>query len=204
VAPPVYDAVSYYWKAISSLRALQAGDLAGLMAATPGSRPPGFLLLNGVFGIERDVFNFRGFLVLNMILPVLLCALACWIAIPLRSKKPQLLWRKSIAVAALALLPMFLQFEYNEAIQHASYWGLQDTVLAATAALAFACLLHSLQTMRLWSCMAGFALAGFSIMIKPSGVLVMLCASGVWCTEALLRWMASRNAPRRRKRLLLR
>jgi hypothetical protein len=202
VAPPVYDAVSYYWKAISSLRALQAGDLAGLMAATPGSRPPGFLLLNGVFGIERDVFNFRGFLALNMILPVLLWALACWIAIPLRSQKPQLLWRKSIAVAALSLLPMFLQFEYNEKIQHASYWGLQDTILAATAALAIACLLRSLQTQRLWPCVAGFALAGFSILIKPSGALVMLSATGMWCAESFLRWIFSRNALRRRKRLL--
>ncbi len=202
VAPPVYDALSYYWKAISSVRALQAGDWYGLMAAAPGSRPPGFLLLNGVFGIERDVFNFRGFLALNMILPVLLWALACWIAIPLRSRNLRLLWRKSIAVAALALLPMFLQFEYNETIQHASYWGLQDTVLAATAALAIACLLRSIETQRLWIGVAGFALAGFSILIKPSGVLVMLSATGIWCAESFLRWIFSRNAPRRRKRLL--
>lgn len=202
VAPPVYDGLSYYWKSISSVRALQAGNWGGLMAAVPSSRPPGFLLLNGVFGIDQHVFDFHGFLALNMILPVLLWSAACWIAIPLRSQTPQLVWKKSIAVAALALLPMFLQFEYDEAIQHASFWGLQDTILAATAALATACLLRSQQTMKLWPCMAGFALAGFSILIKPSGVLVMLSATGIWCADSCLRWLLSGNAPRRRKRFL--
>jgi hypothetical protein len=202
VAPPVYDAVSYYWKAITSLRAIQAGEWFTLMGTEPSLRPPGFLLLNGIFGIDRDVFNFRGFLALNMILPVLLWSAACWVAIPLRARNHGLPWRKSIMVASLALLPMFLQFEYDETIRHASYWGLQDTVLAATAGLSIAFLLRSQQTMRLFPCMAGFALAGFSILIKPAGVLVMLCASGVWCAESLLRCIFSRNALRRRKRLL--
>ena len=202
VAPPVYDAVAYYWKAITSLRAIKAGEWFTLMGTEPSLRPPGVLLLNGIFGIDRDVFNFRGFLALNMILPVLLWSAACWVAIPLQGRSHALLWRKSVAVAALALLPMFLQFEYEETIRHASYWGLQDTVLAATAGLSIACLLRSQQTMRLFLCMAGFALAGFCILIKPAGVLVMLCASGVWCAESLLRWIFSSNAPRRRKRSL--
>lgn len=200
VAPPVYDAVSYYWKAITSLRAIKAGEWFTLMGTEPTLRPPGLLPLNGIFGIDRDVFNFHGFLALNMIFPVLLWSAACWVAIPLQGRSHALLWRKSIAVAALALVPMFLQFEYDETIRHASYWGLQDTVLAATAGLSIACLLRSQQTMRLLPCMAGFALAGFSILIKPAGVLVMLCASGVWCAESLLRWIFSRNAPRRRRR----
>lgn len=200
VAPPVYDAVSYYWKAITSLRAIKAGEWFTLMGTEPTLRPPGFLPLNGIFGIDRDVFNFRGFLALNMIFPVLFWSAACWVAIPLRGRSHALFWRKSIAVAALALLPMFLQFEYDETIRHASYWGLQDTVLAATAGLSIAFLLRSQQTMRLFPCMAGFALAGFTILIKPAGVLVMLCASGVWCAESLLRWIFSRNTPRRRIR----
>lgn len=179
VAPPVYDSVSYYWKAITSLRAVKAGEWFTLMGTEPSLRPPGFLLLNGIFGIDRDVFNFRGFLALNMILPVLLWSAACWLAIPLRGQSSGLLWRKSIAVASLALLPMFLQYEYDERIRHASFWGLQDTILAATAGVSIACLLRSLQTMRLFPCMAGFALAGFSILIKPAGGLLSCSAPAV-------------------------
>ncbi|MFY8268098.1 MAG: hypothetical protein ACOVLK_01760, partial [Terrimicrobiaceae bacterium] len=98
IAPPVYDSLSYYWKAITSLRAFKAGEWFTLMGTEPAMRPPGFLLLNGIFGIDRDVFNFRSFFALNMILPVLFWSLACWIAIPLRRKTPAMLWRKVVAV----------------------------------------------------------------------------------------------------------
>ncbi len=197
IAPPVYDSLSYYWKAITSLRAIQAGEWLTLMGTQPAMRPPGFLLLNGIIGIDRDVFNFRGFFALNMILPVLLWSLACWIAIPLRRKTPAMLWRKSVAVAALTLLPMFLQFEYNWDIRLASYWGLQDTVLASSAALAMALVLDSLRRGRIFPAAAGFLVSGFTIMIKPAGILVMLAVTGAWILAAFLRWLPMKNPARR-------
>ena len=202
VAPPVYDGLSYYWKAITSLRALKAGAWSTLLGSPPSSRPPGYLLLNGAFGIDAQVFAFRGFLALNMILPVLLWSLACWIALPVRGRHPGHSWRRALAVAALALLPMFLQFEYSARIDHASFWGLQDTALAATASLAMALLLRSLRLSRLTPAVAGFALAGFCLLIKPAGVLVMLAVTGMWTAEALCRWWASGRAARRRRRAL--
>lgn len=198
IAPPVYDGLSYYWKAISMLRAIEAGQGPNLMATEPTMRPPGFLLLNGVFGIHRDVFNFHGFFALNMILPVLLWSLACWIAIPLRRFTARLLWRKSITVAALSLLPMFLQFEFSENIRLASYWGMQDTLLSACAALALALVMHSLRRRHLISAVAGFALSGFTIFIKPAGILLMLSVTGAWILGGAVRWMLFKSLSRRR------
>ncbi len=198
IAPPVYDGLSYYWKSISMLRAIEAGEWLHLMSTEPTMRPPGLLLLNGLFGIHRDVFNFRGFFALNMILPVLIWSLACWVAIPLRRATPQGLWRKSIAVAALSLLPMFLQFEYSEEIPHASSWGMQDTVLAACAALAMALVMHSLRHRNVATALAGFFLAGFTILIKPAGILVMLSVTGAWIFGASVRWHFLKSPARRR------
>ena len=198
IAPPVYDGLSYYWKSISMLRAIEAGGWLHLMSAEPSMRPPGLLLLNGVFGIHRDVLNFHGFFALNMILPVLIWSLACWIAIPLRRATSQGLWRKSIAVAALSLLPMFLQFEYSESIRVSSSWGMQDTALAACAALAMALVLHSLRRRNVATALAGFFLAGFTILIKPAGILVILSVAGAWMFGAFSRWLLHKSSDRRR------
>jgi hypothetical protein len=202
IAPPVYDSLSYYWKAINSLQALKAGEWGSLMATDPTLRPPGFLLLNGVFGIDRDVFHFHGFFALNMILPVLLWSLACWIAISLRRQTSRLLWHKAVAVAALSLIPMFLQFEYSENIPSSTAWGMQDTVLAASAALAMALVLHSFKHRQILSAAAGFLLSGFTIMIKPAGILVMLSVTGAWVLEAFIRWLFLKSPARRRIYLL--
>jgi hypothetical protein len=201
VAPPVYDSLSYYWKAITSLRAWQAGEWFTLMGTEPALRPPGFLLFNGLFCIDRDVFNFWSFFAMNMILPLLLWSLACWIAIPLRTRKPQLLWRKSMAVAALSLLPMFLQFEYSEEIKHATSWGLQDTSLASSAALAVALVMWSLRRRRVLPAVAGFGLAGFTLLVKPAGILVVLSVVGVWVMEAFFRWCFLKSPVRQRVHL---
>jgi len=198
IAPPVYDGLSYYWKSITMLRAIEAGQWQNLLSTEPTMRPPGLLLLNGLFGVHRDVFNFHGFFALNMILPVLLWSLACWIAIPLRRASPRLLWHKSIAVAALSLLPMFLQFEFNESIRLSSSWGMQDTVLASCAALAMALVLHSLRHRNLVAAFAGFFLAGFTILIKPAGILVILSVAGAWIFGAASSWFFLKSPSRRR------
>ena len=196
IAPPVYDSSSYYWKAITSLRALKSGEWGSLMATDPTLRPPGFLLLNGVFGIDHDVFNFHGFFALNMILPVLLWSLACWIAIPLRRQTARLLWHKAFAVAALSLIPMFLQFEYSENVKCSTAWGMQDTALAASAALAMALVLHSTKHRQTLFAVAGFLLSGFTIMIKPAGMLVMLSVTGAWILESSIRWFYLKSPER--------
>ena len=203
VAPPLYDSLSYYWKALSLARALGAGAWDTVMQAAPANRPPGLLPLYWVLGLVGDPFQYRAFYAMNMVLPVVLWTAACWISIPVRVARRTACWRRAALVAALALLPMFLQFEFDPEVQQGAYWGMQDTALASIAALALALLSRSLQQGSITLAALGFLLSAFSIMIKPSGVLVMLGCTGFWIIEGVLRWYWSESGEQRAQQRLL-
>ena len=198
VAPPLYDSLSYFWKVCSLWQEFQRGSWGTMLAATPPSRPPGMLALYAACGMGADPFSFQGFFAACALVPVLLWSVACLLAIPRQRPTPGAAWRRAALVSALALLPMFLRFEFDVRLSAGSYWGMQDTTLAAVSALAIALLARSLDRGSLGLAAGGFFLSGFSVMIKPAGILVIAACLGVWICECMVRWGCSDTPAARR------
>lgn len=212
VAPPIYDAGSFFGKLLSVGRALDRGNWASLLSVGPVTRPPGWLPCYWILGLAKQPFSFRGFFAISSILPVLLWTGALWYAVPIKTGSLRLSWYRTAFVCSLCLLPMFLQFEFDPTIASGMswglyglplewvagvsltpYWGMQDSALAATAGLAVALLGASLQSRSTVRGLIGFALAGYSIFVKPAGMLVIAACLGVWIVEGVVRWWCSRE-----------
>src|SRR5215470_9352698 len=76
LAPPVYDAMSYYAKAASVWRALDSGKVVNPLNVEPVVRPPGAIILSGPVGFSP---NFRTFFFRATFLPIVVFIGACWI-----------------------------------------------------------------------------------------------------------------------------
>jgi hypothetical protein len=198
VAPPLYDSLSYFWKACSLWQEFHRGNWGTMLASTPQSRPPGLLALYAACGIGAHPFSFQAFFAVCAVVPVLIWSAACLLAIPPHAPGPSAAWRRAALVSGLALLPMFLRFEFDVHLSAGSYWGMQDTALAAVSALAVALLTRALDRRSHLLAAAGFFLSGFSVMIKPAGILVMAACLGVWTCECLVRCGCSDTAAARR------
>jgi len=198
VAPPLYDALTYYEKAFSVWKGLLSTDKKiNPFHAAPVIRPPGSLPVTAPFGISNSRQGYQWFYFRNLFVPILLWMGACFIAFPARSKHPADTALKYALVAALGMLPMFFNMEYNEEIG-IGYWGLQDTLLAAVAALALALTHRGIDTGSVFRTAAGSLLAAYSIWIKPSGALVILIVLAFWSAEVVLRFWHGRIDPQRK------
>lgn len=198
IAPPLYDSLSYFWKACSLWQEFERGNWGTMLSVTPISRPPGLLAIYAAFGMGADPFAFQSFFAVCTIVPVLVWSAACLLAIPQRPTTAMAAWRRAALVSGLALLPIFLRFEFDARLSGGSYWGMQDTALAAVSALAVALLSRALDRGSLPLAIAGFALSGFTIMIKPAGILVMAACLGVWTCEGMVRCIRSDTHAARR------
>jgi len=183
VAPPMYDALSYYAKAASVWRALGSGKLVNPLNVEPVVRPPGAILLSGPLGFSPD---FRAFFFRATIVPIALFVGACWLVAHERLRDPRERWLITGACTALLALPMFYHFEPSDILPVPTSWGLVDGFLASVAAMATALLLLGARRRSLALTVGGTLAGAFTLVIKPSGLFAIPVIFWGWLIELLI------------------
>lgn len=193
VAPPLYDALSYYEKAYFVWQGLtSAKGFVSPFDAIPGIRPPGSVPVTAPFGVRVTRGGCQWFYFRNILAPILIWMTACFLTFPVAARHPGDRVLRLALVASLGMLPLFFNMEYNEEIMM-GYWGLQDTLVAAVAALALALALLGQDRRSAPQTALGLALAGYTIWIKPSGILITLVVMAFWIGELAFRLWSFRH-----------
>lgn len=183
VAPPMYDAIEYYMKAGNVWAALKSGHSFNLMKVVPTFRPPGTVLFLYPLGFKPE---FQGMLFRVVFVPLVLFILAFWIVANPLAPDGRGRWLNFGAAAALASLPLFYQFEYNEQLPSAVWWGLMDTPVASLSALALAFMLASVNKRGIGLAICGGGLAAFTLLVKPVGFFLIPLVLWHWMVEVVV------------------
>lgn len=183
VQPPVYDTLTYYQKAKNFWTTVYEGKLINPFNIAPTFRPPGTIVMSYPFGFSED---FHAFYFRSVFFPALCLVFAVYIAGYSRKMDNKDTWNLAVLAIFLSTLPMFYHFERSENIPSPAIWGLVDSFLAGVAALSTAALLRSVKTFSMRWLFAAVCLAGFCLLIKPSGSLVMGLTGGSWLLMMLV------------------
>jgi len=183
IAPPIYDAMSYYQKAWALWRAAGTGKVFNPLNVEPVVRPPGVILLSGPHGFSPD---FRWFFFRATLFPILLFSAACWVAAEDQRGSVSMRWLIASACAGLVAQPMFYHFEPSAVDAVSTYWGSVDTFLASVSALAMALFLAGSRRLSLPLTAAGSTAAAFTLLIKPAALAVIPVLIWGWVSEALI------------------
>src|SRR5580765_6783868 len=131
IAPPIYDAMSYYAKGAMVWTEWGMGRLVNPFDVGPSTvRPPGTMLLSSPLGFSRD---FRAFFFRSIYYPIVLFVVGFWLLAESRAYQPGQSWVNLTGALMLASLPMFYQFERNPAFTSPYDWGYVDCFVAALA-----------------------------------------------------------------------
>jgi hypothetical protein len=184
VAPPVHDPLGYFQKGHTFWKEIRAGKLTNPLSYEPTYRPPGCV----PFFSPRGYDDFRSFLSWSSYSPVAIWLLALWLAFKQRARS---LAENASALAlcvGLVSLPLFYHYERNSEIDRVwvGQWGLIDGLTAALCALAAACLLRGVRTRSLPITIFGWAVAAYTLFVKPSGLVMMAVVGCIWALELLL------------------
>ena len=179
--PPIYDQIQYIQKAKASWENLRNGFPQNPFNVKPALRPPGTVLVTYPFGYTDD---YQAFYFRSLFLPFVIWTFSVLIVFwPLGAGfKSSDILKAVLAALCLGPMPMFLQFEFPATI----CWGYMDIFLGATAGLAIATMGRGMLN-RSWPwILLSICTATLSVMIKPSGSLVLL-ATGIYftCWEGL-------------------
>lgn len=185
VQPPLYDEISYMHKAMNFWQAVEHGKFFNPLNIEPTVRPPGTILMSYPFGFSPD---FHGFQFRSVFFPILSILAAVYIVAGTTSIRSTGWWVAAIAFL-FASLPMFYHFELNEALISPVRWGLVDNFQAGIAAMAAAALARSLLGKSLPYLLLGALLASFTLLIKPSGLMVMALVALIWLMVVGLEWL---------------
>jgi hypothetical protein len=200
--PPIFDAVSYAYKAMMFWDAVHQGHPFNPLNLPPTFRPPGVIAMAYPFGFTPA---FKGFLFRSVYLPVVLLAAATYIAGSTRGLSVSGRWLLAALAVAVASMPALFQFEPNVALETPvvgvhplSIWGHVDNFLAGVAAIAAAAAVRSARMRSVgWATIAALT-AAFCLMIKPAGALVMGIVAVAWVLQTGAsfgwRWSEVRNA----------
>ncbi len=178
VQPPLYDPLDYLAKAMSFWRAVEQGALFNPLSLEPTARPPGTILMSYPLGFSPD---FHGFHFRSVFLPILCIVGAVYIAAG-RDQIRTAGWRVAGTSLLFSSLPMFYHFDWAEGGGGPVRWGLVDNFQAGVAALAVAALVRSLAARSQRLLFAAVLLAALTLLIKPSGLMVMALMPIVWLT----------------------
>ncbi len=187
VEPPVWDALSYTLKAYSFWQAIDIGEWFDPFLLPLTDRPPGTILMSYPFGWSD---NFRWFYFRSCFIPIMLLAIAIYIAGWSRYLTRPGHWLLASLAVALAGMPIFFQFQRNDFLPAAVSWGLVDGFLAGVCGVAAAAVVRSVTTRSIaWSAVAAFT-GGFSLWVKPSGLGLMALTGLAWLAllGASLQW----------------
>lgn len=142
------------------------------------------------FGFSAD---FHGFHFRSIYFPIVCVVIAVYMTIGL-SRALTAGWGVAGVALLFSSLPMFYHFERVEKIFSPGHWGMVDTFQAGIAALAAAAFMRSLSKASQRWLSLGSVLASFTLLIKPSGFMVMALLGVSWFMLAMWKWwIALRN-----------
>jgi len=192
VQPPLYDPLSYMQKAMHFWQALERGELLNPLNLEPMVRPPGTILMSYPFGFTPD---FHGFHFRSVFLPILCTVAAVYIVAGVTRERTSGWWVAAIALLCSSL-PMFYHFDWVEGLYSTTTWGLVDNFQAGIAAMATAATVRSLMS-RSWPWLLfGALLAAFTLLIKPSGLMIMALMGLIWIMFVAVEWFrTSKHKP---------
>ena len=186
--PPIYDSISYFQKAKNLWGNIDRGEWSNPFNIKPTVRPPGTVLMSYPFGFTSE---FHGYHFRSVYFPILSVGIAVYVSIGL-SRALAIGWGVAGVALLLSSLPLFYQFEWVDRTQSQWSWGMVDSFQAGVAALAAAACVRSLISRSLRWLGLGAVLASFTLLIKPSGIMVMALLALTWFVLAM--W-ALRTAP---------
>jgi hypothetical protein len=189
IQPPIYDSLSYLTKALHFWQAIGQGQLFNPLNLEPVARPPATVLMSYPFGFspEYHSFHFR-----SVFIPILCMAVALsMVAGAARLKISG--WWLAVMLLLLTSLPMFYHFDLITEIPGPVRWGLVDCFQGGIAAMAMAAVVRSLMTRSLFWLLWGVLLAALTLLIKPSGLMIMALVALVWLTLIILEWLVAKR-----------
>jgi hypothetical protein len=175
--PPPWDAFTYLQKAFYFWDAIGRGGLFNPLNLPPSIRPPGTVLMSYPLGFSEvfGAFYFR-----SIFIPLVLLVGAVYIVGYFRDMPAAAKWLLAALALAIGGMPILYQFQAIDDIAAAVFWGLVDNFLAAVAAIAIASARRSVVTLSYRWSIASASAAAFCLMIKPSGLLVMVLVAASW------------------------
>ena len=184
VQVPLYDPISYIQKAMNFWRMIEQGHFINPLNLEPTVRPPGSIIMSYPFGFSPD---FHGFLFRSVFLPILSIVLAVYIVAGKKTVR-EAGWRVAAMASLFSTLPMFYWFDWNPERVIQNGWGMVDNFQAGIAALAMASVVKSLMKRSWCWLLAGASLASFTLLIKPSGLMIMGLMGLIWIMFVVLEW----------------
>lgn len=185
VQTPFYDPLSYYQKAVGFWRTLEGTLLFNPFNLEPSVRPPGTILMSLPFGLADD---FRGFYFRSVFLPILFIVLSVYMVTGLARARASA-WQVAGIAILFSSLPMFYWLDWNQELYSSMGWGMVDNFQAGIAAMAVAAILRSQMTKSQWWLLSGALLASFTLLIKPSGLMVMALTFLIWLAAITFEWI---------------
>ena len=182
--PPIYDAATYYQKAHDFWDKVHLQKIFNPLNVEPSFRPPGTIFMSYPFGFNTD---YRGFYFRSVFFPTALLVLAVFVAGYRRDLNSNRKWYLVLSAAFFSTLPAFYYFEVSPEFPAPSHWGLVDNFMGGVAALAAAAVIRSVSDRSLaWLCFTAI-LASMCVLIKPTGLIVMLLIGVIWFGLSILR-----------------
>jgi hypothetical protein len=175
--PPSFDVMTYANKAFSFWDSLKHGKIVNPLNIEPTNRAPGTILLSYPLGFTSD---FRGFYFRSIFIPIVLLVVAAYIAGYSSDGRKTPPWIVAVVALTLGGMPDLYQFQASDTVPTTNFWGLVDTFLAGSAAVAVAAAGRSVKMLSLrWSIIAALV-ASLCLMIKPAGLLVIPLVGATW------------------------
>ena len=184
VQTPFYDPLTYMQKAVNFWRSVDSGLFFNPFNLEPTVRPPGTILMSYPFGLTPD---FHGFYFRSVFLPILSIVAAIYIVAGLVQVKASG-WRVAAMVFLFSSLPMFYWLDWNGELFNNNGWGMVDNFYAGIAAMAVAAVLKSQMTRSRRWLLFGVLLASFTLLLKPSGLMVMALTFLIWLMMITFEW----------------
>ena len=186
--PPLYDGLSYAYKAYNFWVAVSQRNWFNPLNIEPVGRAPGTVLFSYPLGWTPD---FRSYYFNLLFSPIAIFVTALWLI-----GRPFCDTLREIGVlaalcTALATLPIFYHFEPNPELTDTISLGQMDVALAAVAALAVALTIRGAWKLDLSWTITGLGASVFLIFIKPAGAVVMGLVFVSWAVHTtFLFWHA--------------
>jgi hypothetical protein len=182
--PPLYDPQNYILKAKHFWEAVELGRPFNPMNLDPTVRPPGTILMSYPFGFSD---SFLGFYFRSVFLPILIVVVAIYMVAKEFKRITGSVWVAAIAVL-FSTLPMFYHLDLADDTTTSVRWGLVDNFQASVAAMSIAAAIRSTMTKSLAWLLFGISLAAFTLLIKPSGLMVMALMALTWLLIVAYQW----------------
>ena len=189
VQPPHYDSLTYMQKAMNFWKAVDQGNLFNPLNIEPTNRPPGTILLSYPFKFSSD---FKGFHFRSIFFPIVCIVIAVYMAAGI-PESPAAGWGLAAVAIFFSAISMLYNFDNNEISPGVSYWGLVDNFQAGIAAMAAAGYVRSLRSRSLPWLMWGAFFGSFTLLIKPSGLMVIALLTSTWLFVVCMEWFCARK-----------